>query len=529
MPALELRTASARDHGLYLRFFAQLGTPDAPFDAARWARECPETTAFLFDRDTPVAYAHWESSGGAVHVRHVVVDLPHRGRGLGRALMEQLARRFRAAGIAEWRLNVVTTNAAAIALYEKVGMSRRYATQVLRLPWERAERLPGEGRPIGELPPERDAVHEAEWGLLDGQLARARRRAGVTVLGAEDDRGSNGRPSALAVFDKHFPGSYPFRCRELTSARGLVAGMAQRYDGTSSFVQAVIEDDERLARCLQDAGGECTREIQHMRGKVPWLASTLLAAVAALASSCASDGPPRAARFPLSDARTALFSAPQVLAEARRDAFLARPDAVVIEITAGTSFRAVERAHAMLRDSHLPIGHWLDVGGLEFDAALALGRESLARFPRADALFVSGLEREPCACGAVDCRVPTDAAGLLRSISGFARGAAVVAVWQPGCARKIDAACAIAHDADLAGVAVRLRDADASPGDRDAEWTPWRLALERRRTAMSRPPACVVVLPAVGVEAARFGEWTRAVEARERASWLADFRRGPTR
>lgn len=527
MPALELRTASASDHGLYLRFFAQLGTPDAPFDAARWARDCCETTAFLVDRDTAVGYAHWESAAGAVHVRHVVIDLPHRGRGMGRELMDQLARRFRSAGIADWRLNVVASNTPAIALYEKVGMARRYSTQVIRLPWERALHLPGEGRPIGELPGEHDALHEAAWGLLDGQLARARQRVGISVLGAGGDVW--GRDLALAVFDKHFPGAYPFRCRELTAARGLVAGMAQRYDGDSTFVQAVVEDDDRLASCLKDAGGECTREIQHMRGKIPWLASTLLAAVAALSGSCVSDSPSRSARFPLNDARVALFSAPQVLAEARRDAYLDQPKAVVIEIGANSSFRAVERAHAMLRDADLPIGHWLDVDGLDWDDAMALARESLQRFPRADALFVSGLEREPCTCGANDCHIALDAARLLRPMSGFARGAAIVAVWQPGCAKKVDAACSLAQAAGIAGVAVRLRDTEASQGDRSVDWMPWRVALERRRTATSKPPACVVVLPTAGVDPAHFADWSRAIEARERTSWLADFRRAPAR
>jgi ribosomal-protein-alanine N-acetyltransferase len=63
--------------------------------------------------------------GGAAHVVTLDVLPSFRRRSLGKALLEELLRRFSRAGAREARLEVSTENAGAIAFYRKLGFHRR--------------------------------------------------------------------------------------------------------------------------------------------------------------------------------------------------------------------------------------------------------------------------------------------------------------------------------------------------------------------------------------------------------------------
>ena len=266
MSSVRLRPATVVDHELYRHFFAELGTPDAPLDSARWQAECVSTSAFLMEEAREVGYAAWEQAGLNAHVRHVAIELTARGRGLGHRLMLELGARLRAGGAQAWRLNVYPTNAAAIGLYEKVGLSVVYATTVLRLDWEHVSRLACETSRSSEANPSFDSVLEKKFGLMEDQLGRARLRQGIRVVAATTPEGE---PVGIAIFDPSLPGAFPFRCKSPGHARGLIEGLRERYHGDKASVQLVIEDSPAVAHTLQAAGAQRVRELFHMRGPIP--------------------------------------------------------------------------------------------------------------------------------------------------------------------------------------------------------------------------------------------------------------------
>lgn len=57
----------------------------------------------------------------ACHLLRIATHPDHRGRGIGRALVERLIERARAAGCSHLELEVASRNAPAIALYQRVG------------------------------------------------------------------------------------------------------------------------------------------------------------------------------------------------------------------------------------------------------------------------------------------------------------------------------------------------------------------------------------------------------------------------
>ena len=64
-----------------------------------------------------------EASAGTAHVARLGMGVhqDHRGRGLGRALMEATIEKVRARGLEKIELSVYSSNAPAIALYRKLG------------------------------------------------------------------------------------------------------------------------------------------------------------------------------------------------------------------------------------------------------------------------------------------------------------------------------------------------------------------------------------------------------------------------
>jgi hypothetical protein len=196
----------------------------------------------------------------------VVVDEAWRGRGYGLLLMHELAQLFRAGGARAWQLNVFVKNVAAIALYEKLGMRTVHSTAVLRLDWEHIPRLAPADSCARQLEPELDARAESRFGLLEGQLARARERTGVQLFAALSEPDTL---QGLAVFDPHFPGCMPFRCAQPVHARTLLSAMHETYEGEARQVQVVVENEAATVAHLERVGAQRLKDIAHMRGELP--------------------------------------------------------------------------------------------------------------------------------------------------------------------------------------------------------------------------------------------------------------------
>ncbi len=266
MSNLRLRPATGADHGLYLRYFAELGTQDPPLEPARWELESAPSTFFLMEEDREVGYAAFELAADIAHVRHVVVDTAQRRRGLGRRLMLELAGHLRSLGARAWRLNVFNNNHVAIDLYTSLGFSAIYSTAVLRLAWEDLGRLPHLPSTGFDAPRELDGANETEFALMHGQLARAREKQGVRIVTA---LAANGKCVGIAVFDPSFPGSFPFRCKSPEYARTLIEALRARYEGPKEYLQLVIEDAAIVASVLESGGALRMHDILHMRGQIP--------------------------------------------------------------------------------------------------------------------------------------------------------------------------------------------------------------------------------------------------------------------
>src|SRR6185369_8026101 len=93
-------------------------------------------------------YAYFIVIGDTTHVSQIVVAPHARRRGVGRALLAEVASRAREAGCTTWRLNVKPDNVAALALYESFGMRRVFESCALRLEWRLVPPGPSEGRVI---------------------------------------------------------------------------------------------------------------------------------------------------------------------------------------------------------------------------------------------------------------------------------------------------------------------------------------------------------------------------------------------
>lgn len=265
--ALRVVAASREHHAEFARFFAGLELDDPVPEVDRWVAEMAPSTFFLSDGVRFVGYAFGDAYGERAYVVHLVVDAASRGRGVGRALMRELARRFRAAGSTSWELNVKPDNRSAIALYERCGMRARYASHALRIDWADVSKLPRSERVVEarSVEPADDRAIERAFDLPDGRVARVRGFAGqVLVQLVERDS-----VVAFARFDPSFPGCFPFRVADPEFARVLLEQLAPHARSGDPWIQLVIEDDEPTTAALRAVGARTSLEIVHMGGAIP--------------------------------------------------------------------------------------------------------------------------------------------------------------------------------------------------------------------------------------------------------------------
>jgi len=266
-PELRVVPAAREHHVDFARFFAGLDLDDPVPELERWLAEMAPWTFFLAQGDELAGYAYSELYGDLGYVRHVVVAAEARGRGVGRALMRELADRFRAAGATRWELNVKRDNQRAIALYESCGMRALYATNVLRIDWTALPRLPGSARPLVAqwVEPAHDRDVERAFRLPDGKVARLRSLEGMHLAQLVE----RGAVVAFARFNPAFPGCFPFHVQSPELARPMLEFLRPRSRPEDAWIQLVIEDDDATTAKLIEAGARMYLEIVHMGGAIP--------------------------------------------------------------------------------------------------------------------------------------------------------------------------------------------------------------------------------------------------------------------
>jgi len=269
MLGTQLRPATVEDYPNFLRFFAELGVSDPKPTLEHWCAHMLPTSAFFEQGGSLVGYAFSDIKPPLGYVRHVVIASEHRGQGLGHSLMATLREYLVAHGCTRWCLNVKLSNTSARRLYQRIGMTDRYLTRVVRLAWPLTVRLPTPGaniraRSLGEA---EDREVEPHFDLAPGALQARRQRPGTFIATATP----NSEPSrylGLAVFDLNFPGAFPFRASSPSTARALLELLVNHRRPEHGEVQLVIEDDKDLADALLRAGATPVFELVHMAGDI---------------------------------------------------------------------------------------------------------------------------------------------------------------------------------------------------------------------------------------------------------------------
>jgi ribosomal protein S18 acetylase RimI-like enzyme len=258
-----IRAAAVDDYPAFTALFRELGIEEAPPNPERWANDVAPTT-LVCERDRGVVgYVNFYKLAVAGHVRNLVVAPGARRAGVGRDLMTAAAGKLRAVGAVEWHLNVKRDNAAAIGLYESLGMEVEHRSTAVRMTWADAARMPSEPAVASLADPSDDNELERAFGLLAGRLAMARTRAGRVILQL---RGTACEPLGLACFDPPYPnGAYPF-CVARTALAGTLIAALRAHASAGEVVHLVIEDDAALVDALVAAGAGIRMQMLHYRG-----------------------------------------------------------------------------------------------------------------------------------------------------------------------------------------------------------------------------------------------------------------------
>lgn len=265
------RPAVPADFPHFARLFPELATGDPLPDQGQWEAAQMPGTRFFEDGAEVVAYAYAVPMAEVGYVRHVVVDPAHRGRGLGKIVMETLARSFRAAGCARWVLNVKPDNTPALRLYEGAGMRPAYRSTALRLAWAQVAALPAPDRDVTarQVSSNEDPALEDAFAMPRGTLASSRQYPDRVVLRLVDRASPGEARVGLASFNPHFPGAFPFKVASPRLARPLFEAMRPYALPEHDHVGIVAEDDAALTQLLVERGAEVRLEIVHYEGELP--------------------------------------------------------------------------------------------------------------------------------------------------------------------------------------------------------------------------------------------------------------------
>ena len=134
-PTITIRTMTMADYPAVRALWEaepgiKVSAVDQPDAVARLLQRCPNLSLVAEGRDPDgkvdvLAGVMGSDDTRRGYVHHLVVRPGLRGTGLGRRLMEEIGRRFVAAGIPKLHLFVMRGNDEVVAFYEHIGWYRR--------------------------------------------------------------------------------------------------------------------------------------------------------------------------------------------------------------------------------------------------------------------------------------------------------------------------------------------------------------------------------------------------------------------
>ncbi len=253
MSRVVVRAALVGDVGLYVSLWRELGLDEAPPNAEQAGGVVPRMLVAELD-GRAVGVVVCDAEGSVGFVRQIMVQLDARRHGVATALLDAARQRVRDLGVAEVRLNVKRDNDAAIALYERWGMTVDHPAAALWAGDAVRLALPASSEPLVVFDPAplEEALLEQQFSIPSGQLSWFRDR-GDLIRGVRE-AGKAGAFVGVMRFSPGFPGAFPFRAATPPAARALLGEAASRRTNPTATIGLVVERDVALIDALISAG-----------------------------------------------------------------------------------------------------------------------------------------------------------------------------------------------------------------------------------------------------------------------------------
>lgn len=266
MTSFLVSDAAPADYPAFARLFPELGVVDPVPSAQRFTEIIAPQSILARDGEAVVGFAWSRPRGERLHIVNVITDPANRRRGVGRALMHELAKRARAAGFQRWMLRVKPENLSARKLYEGCGMRTVLEGAQLRVAWDDLGRLPSPpaGIATATLTASEDARFERALQLEAGDLSSVRALPGRVFMGAA----VQGVPVGCVAFDPAFPGAPVLRARSPSDARALLEALVPHALPPHAGLFVSVEGDPALESALVGVGAEVTMRMLRMEGNV---------------------------------------------------------------------------------------------------------------------------------------------------------------------------------------------------------------------------------------------------------------------
>ncbi len=262
---LRTRVGAPADYPSFVRLFHEIAPEDPAPDRERFETSLAAECLFAEQDGVVAGFTHTERYSDQAYVHLVAVAPDFRRRAVGRSLMEAVRTDLRSAGIVRWKLHVREANAAAIALYEAVGMSRAGVSVGMRIRFVDLEKLPASFDPlsVAVVDEDRDAEVERALGIDLGRLARARARGRVVLALFR-----SGAPVGIAVHHPLAASTFPMRVMKPDFVGALLKALEPHARQDKDYVELGLEDDAESERLLASVGGVVLHRALRYEGRV---------------------------------------------------------------------------------------------------------------------------------------------------------------------------------------------------------------------------------------------------------------------
>jgi GNAT superfamily N-acetyltransferase len=228
----------------------QVEPDDDPIpELERWEREQMPGT-LVCERGDLVGFVSSYDTATHGYIRYLSVHRDARRGGIATALMTAVAAGFRSRGLSEWQLHVRTENAAARALYERLGMQHHEQLTLVRLAWNRVTSLPIAEHALSSSEVADEGELLRALAISPEQLAKL--RPGRMFVRLRDDSGDIG----IAGFVPGSAAVRPLRIARPELVFELLRALAPYARADRDWFLVGFHDDESLVPQLQSIGGE---------------------------------------------------------------------------------------------------------------------------------------------------------------------------------------------------------------------------------------------------------------------------------